>query len=274
MSEVTSAPVAENPETTSTAAPAETVQTSAEQTTLSPQADKPAGTEQHAAPDEGQDKQPTPAEIARKDRNRQRWQTMKQEISDSRRREQFLLGEVERLSKQQPDFSKITDPDEVAAAKTANTFRQIQAEDHQSRARQEAQTRQGAVREAWNAMADDMRTKAPDFDQVFNANTPVHQHAVPFIVESEKGGEIAYWLGKNPDVARDLYSKFDTAPAQALIELGRIEARLSAPPPKQISTAPKPIPALNGGANPIAFDPSTASVADMAAHLKKAGLIR
>lgn len=279
MSEVSPAPTAEmseavtNPSVTP-AAPAETVQTSAEPLNRSPQASEPAGTEQQANPDEGKDKQPTPAELARKERNKQRWQTMKQEIADSRRREQFLLGEVERLSKQQSDFSKLTDPDEVQAAKTANIFRQTQVEDHQSRARHEAMQRQGAVREAWSAMADDMRTKAPDFDQVFNANTPVHQHAVPFIVESEKGGEIAYWLGKNPDVARDLYSKFETAPAQALIELGRIEARLSAPPPKQVSTAPKPAPTLNGGVNPVVFDAHTASVDDVAAHLRKAGIIR
>jgi hypothetical protein len=274
MNDTTSAPVAANPDTTTPAAPAETVQ-SAEQTTVSPQASEPAGKdEQRANPEEGKDKEPSQAEIARKERNKQRWQSMKQEIADSRRREQFLLGEVERLSRQQPDFSKITDPDEVLAAKTANHFRQSQVEEHQSRARHEAQQRDIAVREAWSAMADDMRTKAPDFDQVFNANTPVHRHAVSFIVESEKGGEIAYWLGKNPDVARDLYSKFETAPAQALLELGRIEARLSAPPPKQISNAPKPAPVLSGGVNPVSFDSKTASVAEMAAHLKAAGLIR
>jgi hypothetical protein len=274
MTDTTPAPAAATPETTATAAPAETVQ-SAEQVKVPQQASEPAGKDEQQANPESE-KEQADAKEKRKAYSQERWRAKNKEIADSRRREQFLLGEVERLTRQQQqtDYSKITDPDEVLAAKTANHFRQTQVDEHKSRLQHEAQQRQTAVRDAWTAMADDMRTKAPDFDQVFNQNIPVHQHAVPFIVESEKGGEIAYWLGKNPDVARDLYSKFETAPAQALIELGRIEARLSAPPPKQISTAPKPAPVLSGGVNPVVFDAHTASVADVAAHLKKAGVIR
>lgn len=278
MTDTTSAPGAESPTTPTTettAAPAETTQ-SADVTSVSPQAETPAGSPEQQPVKEGvPEKEPSPAEAARKQRNQERWQRMKQETNDARRREQFYLSEIERLKGQSPDYSKITDPDEVLAHKTADVIRRGQIEDHTQRAQAEAETRGRAVQEAWGAIAEDMRAKVPDFDQVVMApSTSVHQRAVPFIVESEKGGEIAYWLGKNPDAARELYAKFETAPAQAFIELGRIEARLSAPQAKQVSTAPKPAPALNGGANPLQFDVHKASVADVAAQLRKAGIIR
>jgi hypothetical protein len=280
MSDVaTSAPTAgmsesvTNPVITSTpAAPAETVATPSAETST-PQAETPAGPEGQEQQAKPEDPTKPTAEDARKARNKERWERMKQDANDSRRREQFYLSEIERLKKP-ADFSKITDPDELLAAKTAQHFRQSQVEDHTVRAQAEQANSQRAIQEGWAAIQEDMRAKAPDFDQVVNDRTPIHKHAAPFIVESEKGGEIAYWLGKNPDAARDLYQKFETAPAQAYIELGRIEARLSAAPPKQVSTAPKPAPVLNGGVSPLGFDIHRASVSDTAAQLKKLGVIR
>lgn len=276
---VTPEPITTQTPVTDPAAPAETVQKSAEQEVVSPQAETPAGTEDQQQPDQTEkpepEKKPTDAEAARKARNQERWQRMKQQAADAERRERILLSEIERLQKQgQPDYSKLTDPDEILAEKTAQRLRSSQIEDKQASAREESRERERAMGEAWNAIKDEMRVKAPDFDQVVTDRTPVHARAAPFIVESEKGGEIVYWLGKNPDAARDLYSKFETAPAQAFIELGRIEAKISAPVAKQISTAPKPAPVLQGGVNPPGFDINKASVADTAAMLKKAGLIR
>jgi hypothetical protein len=260
-----------NPTVTSTpAAPAENVQPSADATP--PQAETPAGPEGQEQPKPEDDDKKT-ADNARKRYNQERWKTMKQELAESRRREQFYFSEIERLKKP-ADLSKITDPDEMLAAKTAQHFRQSQVEEHEVRAQAEQANSQRAVQEAWAAIQDDMRAKAPDFDQVVTDKTPIHAKAAPFIVESEKGGEIAYWLGKNPDAARDLYQKFETAPAQAYIELGRIEARLSAAPAKPVSTAPKPAPVLNGGVSPLGFDIHKASVADTALQLKKLGIIR
>lgn len=269
----TSAPAADTPETTTPAAPAEKVQGA--DISVTPQGAEPAGSdsEQRQQVTKPEDPEQKSADERRRQRNKERWDRMRQEANDARRRENFYLSEIERL-KQQPDLSKITDPDEALAARTAQHLRQGQVQDHEAHAQAARSASQVAVREAWTAMADDMRAKAPDFDQVFNERTPVHQRAVPFIVESEKGGEIAYWLGKNPDAARDLANKFETNPAQALIELGRIEARVSAPVAKQVSTAPKPATPLNGGVNPLAFDAQKASVEDTAAMLRKAGLIR
>lgn len=265
-----------NPSVTGTpAAPAETVATPSADASSPPQAEKPAGTEdQPQQEDKPEDIAKAEAEKARKaERSKERWQAKNRELAESRRRESFLLGELERLQKQQPDLSQISDPNERFIKQTAAEVRSGQIEDTKARAQQEQQIRQTAMLEAWSVVQEEMRAKAPDFDQVFN-QTPLHARAAPFIVESEKGGEIAYWLGKNPDAARDLYQKFETAPAQALIELGRIEARVSAPPPKQVSTAPKPAPVLNGGVSPLGFDIHKSSVSDTAAMLRKAGIIR
>lgn len=264
-----------SPQTTTTpAAPAETVQQSAETTT--PQASEPAGTDEQtkAATEQSPEKEPT-AEDRRRERNRERWRQMNQTRDDALRRAAAAEAELNRIkSGQQPDFSQYTDPEEKLAARTAHLVRQNMAGDHESQARLARQDAERAMHEAWNVAKEEARARLPDFDQIVTDRTPIHQRAAPFIVESEKGAEIAYWLGKNPETARDLYSKFDTNPAQALIELGRIEARLSAPPPKSVSTAPKPAPALNGGVSPLAFDVHTASVDDVAARLRKAGIIR
>ena len=114
----------------------------------------------------------------------------------------------------------------------------------------------------------------PDFDAVFDAKVPVHERAVRHIVESENAAEIAYYLGKNREEAASLFQAFERDPYSALIRFGQLQAKVSAAPAKSTSTAPKPASVLAGGQSPLGFDASRASVSDMAAHLKKAGLIR
>ena len=97
---------------------------------------------------------------------------------------------------------------------------------------------------------------------------------VPYVANSDKGADVAYYLGKNPDVARQLAETFAQNPAAGFIELGRIEGKVSAPTAKPASTAPKPAPIISGGSNPPAFDAERASTDDMAARLKAAGIIR
>lgn len=257
-----------------------------------PQAETPAGTEQpakavdetaeqKAASEETQSQdgeQPKTWKEKRQERNRDRWQAFKQAKEVLPARLESLEKEVARLrGTAPPDFSQIVDPNEELAERTAWKVQQRQAADSEARLNSERQTaaveQTRAMAAAWEESKQEARERIPDFDQVVTDATPIHQRAAPFIVESEKGAEIAYYLGKNPKAANDLFEKFNTAPAQALIELGRIEARLSAPAPKTISTAPKPAATLSGGANPLAFDAKTAGVGDMQAQFRKLGLI-
>lgn len=249
-----------------------------------PQADKPAGesTEQSkAASDENpsQEDQPKTHKEKRQERNRQRWQEYKAAKEIIPARLAVLEGEIARLKgAATPDFSGITDPTEELAERTAWKVRQGQATDAEARLKSEREAaaieQQQKLGAAWQEAIEDAKERLHDFDAVVTSETPIHARAAPFIVESDMGPDIAYWLGKNKSAAEALYQKFETAPAQALIELGRIEARLSAPPAKTVSTAPRPAPTLGGGVNPLQFDAARASVGDMAAQLSKAGIIR
>lgn len=250
-----------------------------------PQAEAPAGAQDQTAKDQSNDQlpdgedQPKTWKEKRAERNRARWQEYKEAKAIMPARLAALENEVARLrGAQAPDFSQIQDPTEELAERTAWKVRQQNATEAEARLAREREStaieHQQRMNAAWTEAVDEARERMPDFDQVVNDKTPIHARAAPFIVESDKGAEIAYWLGKNPTEARALYQKFESAPNQALMELGRIEARLSAPEPKRVSTAPRPPQTLSGGANPLSFDPGRASADDMAAQLRKAGVIR
>lgn len=252
-----------------------------------PLAAKPAGNEAEAEkpldtaseePQSQEEPKPTWKE-KRQERNRARWQEYKEAKAVLPARLASLEQEVARLKgTAPPDFNSIIDPNEEIAERAAWKVQQREAENKSAQLEHErqsaAETQAVKLKAAWDEAQEEARERIPDFDQVVTDKTPLHQRAAAFIVESEKGADIMYWLGKNPKDAEALYDKFQTAPAYALIELGRIEARLSAPPPKTVSTAPKPAPTLRGGSNPLAFDAKSASVGDMQAQLRKSGVIR
>ena len=58
------------------------------------------------------------------------------------------------------------------------------------------------VRENWNAQMDSISDKYDDFDEVIsNPSVRITESMTLAIMESDKGGEIAYFLGKNPNEA-------------------------------------------------------------------------
>lgn len=285
----TNAPAAQA--STDTAASQVTAQTDVQS---KPQAETPAGdkpqlseaagseqTENTASEAEPKtpDDQPKTWKDKRAERNRQRWQEYKEAKAYRDARITSLEQEVRRLTENQPpDFSQFADPTEELAERTAWKVQQAQAREAEARLQSE---RNNAASEngyrlwaAWQENVEQARERLPDFDQVFNEHVPIHERAVPFFAESDKGADIAYWLAKNPKEAQALYQKFQTAPSQALIEFGRLEAKISSVPAKQASTAPKPAAILQGGSSPPGFDASKASVSDMSAQLKKAGVLR
>lgn len=270
MSDVIPAPEAVKSE--STPAPVAVKTDTPTQDASTPEAPKADGSEQPELHEEK--KEPTPGEIARKERNRQRWQAMKEERQAALSEAARLRAELDRLKSTSVDYSNIEDPDEALALRTAQKMREMSAETYDQQVKAQHKRANEAVVEAWSAIREDARERMPDFDQVVNDDTPIHPSAAPFIVESEKAAEIAYYLGKNPDVARDLYVDFERNPAKALIRLGQIDAKVSAPASKPVSSAPKPAPILSGSASPPAFDPASAGVSDMQAMLRKVGVLR
>lgn len=82
-------------------------------------------------------------------------------------------------------------------------------------------------------------SKYADFKQAL-LSIPLSDATLDAIVESENSVELAYFLGTNQKEAKRLYN----LPERAMLrELGKIEARLTAPPPQQrtITNAPNPI---------------------------------
>ena len=271
---------------TDSAAPQVTTQNADEVKVTTPQAETPAGTEETEQTASGEDPsqdddpdKPKTWKEKKKERDRARYQEFKAARNEFPVKLALLEREVAALKgTPPPDFSQITDPTEEIAQRAAHAVRQQTVQDRQ----QQIETEKSAVAfdqqqkmfAAWDEARQEARERIPDFDAVVTDALPIHQRAAPHIVESDKAAEIAYYLGKNPQEAQALYQQFETSPARALIELGKIEARVSVPKAKTISTAPKPAPILGGGVNPLSFDPGKSSVSDMEAHLRKAGIIR
>ncbi|MCR9215300.1 MAG: hypothetical protein NXI13_16405 [Proteobacteria bacterium] len=91
---------------------------------------------------------------------------------------------------------------------------------------------------------DDTREKYDDFDDVWNADTPVSEHMAEALMDSDNAGEIAYYLGSNPDEAAKI-ANMQSPIAQAKA-MGRLEQKLSTPKPKKLPTAPDPIQSRKG----------------------------
>lgn len=91
------------------------------------------------------------------------------------------------------------------------------------------------------------RDSLPDFDRTVQrvAHVSVPQAALDAIAESDLRPQLMYHLGKNPDTANALSRM---TPVQAVKEIGRLEARLSAAPAQRTTQAPAPLTRLNGGA--------------------------
>lgn len=82
--------------------------------------------------------------------------------------------------------------------------------------------------------------KYEDFSElVLNNDLKISDSMVDILVTSEIAEDVLYYLGKNPDISADIAKK---SPVEAAREIGRIEARLLAPPlRKKITNAPEPI---------------------------------
>ena len=263
---------------TDTAAPQVTTQDVKAETIAKPQAETPAGEPQAQEP-AGDDQQKQTWKEKRAERNRERWQQYKQAKEVIPQQLAALQAQLRHVqdSLQPPDYSRFTDPAEELAARTAYQVRQELAKDTERRyaeqQRQVATDYQSALDQARIEVLEEAREKFPDFDEHFN-KVPVHELAVRHIVESENPAELAYYLGRNPKEARSLYEAFERDPYSALIRFGEVRAKVASAPAKIPTSAPKPAAVLSGGQSPLAFDASRASVEDMAAHLKRAGLIR
>lgn len=118
----------------------------------------------------------------------------------------------------------------------------------------EEQKRSAEVEESYFEREEAARAKYEDFQQVaYSDNHQVTQVMAEAIRESELGPDIAYYLGTNPSESNRIAR---LSPLSQAKEIGRIEAKLAAEPPKPVKTtsAPAPIKPVTAQAAQQSYD--------------------
>lgn len=240
--------------------------------------------EDQATEDEGQE-QDQPAEVdeaedqksksaERRERRKQAMEKLRASEAEAQRRAQEHAARVEAVSKaakslpkpKQDDFS---DFEEYQARLSA--YHSLQAlDDRQLRTLEEEGKRhfeeletvkrqqQQEDAQHWASQMEDARTRYPDFDRVALQDAPIDDRMARLIVQSDVAADIAYHIGKNPQLGQDLGRMSEIQMARAI---GALEAQLSAPKPRKPSSAPEPITPVRGKAT-SSKDPDRMSPAE------------
>ena len=203
---------------------------------------------------------------------------------EAERRAQYLEQQLAQLQSQQPQYHQpqqhdrppslqdYSTPEEWGAAIADYSARQALAKAEQHFQQHDQYRSQQQIAEQFAAKEAAFAATHPDYmDRVGElVNTvPLPQEILNVIGSSDLGADLAYHLATHLDVADRLARMH---PVAAAVEIGRIEARLSAPKPsKPVTQAPTPVPTVGGGSQPVARDPHAyASDAEWyAAHLQK-----
>lgn len=86
----------------------------------------------------------------------------------------------------------------------------------------------------------------PDFEETLQQVPTLNHDVLMAVLADERGPDIAYYLGKNLDIADGLASM---NPIEAAVEIGRLSVKLAQPKQVKVSSAPEPIePVKSGGA--------------------------
>jgi len=114
--------------------------------------------------------------------------------------------------------------------------------------------KQQATVDSWNQRVEAARKAHADYDDVMaDADVELPPLVVDALMDSDHGGELAYWLASNREEAERIAK---LSPVAAVRKLGEIEAGLrstpSSPQPKPVTKAPKPVtPVAAGTASPV-----------------------
>lgn len=165
---------------------------------------------------------------------------------------EYLQGQID------PNL-EFEDPARFTQETVRRALAEQRANDSQIAYQRSQEARMESNRQMFLERLESMREELPDFDQVFTPQTPVSEHAVEFLAESEIGPKIAHHLGKNPSLAARIAA---LPPAKQGVELARIEAKLMTPPPKRTTKAPAPPKPIAATGPAGTFDPQRSGVED------------
>lgn len=174
--------------------------------------------------------------------------------------EQKLAGTHAEETKQQPE-SGIQKPradqfstyEEYVEALADWKFQQkmieAQAAAERQKAEAEARRQQEELKsklDTYRAKVDEAVERYEDWDEVMNKNVLVPEAASIAIIESENGPDIAYYLGKNPEVIEELH---ELSPVQQIAKIVKIGNELAGKYNRRpLTKAPAPV-------NPVAGSP-------------------
>lgn len=198
-----------------------------------------------------------------------------------RRRADALEAELRRLQEQakppetdigpKPKLADFEFDEEKFNAALDSYYTKKAAAETESRQRQQQQWNQQQewVQKQSRFVAQGV-AKYPDFEQTVanNPNLPLSHTAAEAVMSSERGAEVAHFLGKNPGEAQRIYH---LPPVQQVLEIARIEARLNAPPNPKTTSAPDPVPSV-GSRERVTKSPDKMSYAEYKAARERGEL--
>ena len=115
-------------------------------------------------------------------------------------------------------------------------------------AQREAMSRQQSAHDAFQEKAEKATEKYSDFQEVVsNPDLRISNEMAEFIQDSSVGTEVAYHLGKNPDLSAKISGM---TPMKAAVELMKIESTFNSKPVVKVSSVTAPIsPVGNRGSS-------------------------
>lgn len=142
----------------------------------------------------------------------------------------------ERVVAAEPKRDQFQDDEAYSEAQVRHLAEKKAREIVEQRTRAEQHER---LREQYDERTEKARERYADFTAVVeNPLLPVNEAMAEFIMDSEHGPDVAYYLGKNPAKAEQIAQ---LSPIRAARELSRIEAEIAARPKASPSKAPEPI---------------------------------
>lgn len=239
--------------------------------------DDPKTAAQAPAPADGEAKpDPTPAETPEsrenKGRDRRKISRLYREAAEAKAERDLLRRQLESIQKPAaaasgaPTLAQFDyDAEKYADAKAEYAKSEALKERDAKQRTESVKQEQERLRAAWEEKVERADSKYEDFDDVVGRIEP----GTPFtdaIIEAENAEDVAYYLGKNPTELRRI---LQLHPRAQVREIGKLEAKLLATPPKPQtpSKAPAPIKALTGTSAPSNDAPSEAD--DMKTWMRK-----
>lgn len=204
---------------------------------------QPAGTQAN-----GEGQQP-PSDL--KPRQQEYWNKLNRDKHAALRRaeasEAANRALTEQLTKARNTRQASNDPAEIIRHVATDAVTEGRATAH-------AQTRDDAMAEAatlekqaWQATAADAQARYPDFNAVVNnENLAISPEMARTIRELPVGADIAYYLGKNPDKADEIYALPARSQAAALTRLITHLPAQKAQVQSRTSGAPAPVAVISG----------------------------